>query len=226
MTTTFEIERSYSLADHNNLIVGIDEAGCGPWAGPVVAACVAFHQNQYDMIEQQGILNDSKKLSPIKRQRAYHWIKEHAFYGVGAASVKEIDTLNIAGATMLAMRRAFQKLEKRVLLKFGTSTEPMEHKIIAALVDGIRNPKLSIATQMIVEGDGKSCSIAAASILAKVTRDRLMMLLGKRYPMYGFERNAGYGTKLHQEGLRDHGITFHHRLSYAPIKKLLEQSAA
>jgi ribonuclease HII len=156
----------------------------------------------------QGI-NDSKKLTAAKRDALFDAIMASAQVGVGMASVEEIDELNIIGATKLAMLRAIEALP----------TLPG-----MALVDGNRAPKLPCKVQPVVKGDSKSLSIAAASIIAKVTRDRLMHQLSLEYPGYGWERNAGYGTAQHQSGLAEHGVTIHHRRSFAPIRELLERS--
>ncbi len=183
-------------------VCGVDEAGRGPWAGPVVAGAVVLDRNNYP----QG-LNDSKKLSHKKRTELFAQIVETADYGIGIASVQEIDQLNILQATYLAMRRAVQNLQ----------TVPS-----FALIDGNRiPPDLQCNAQSIVKGDGKSLSIAAASIIAKVTRDRIMFDLSKQFPGYGWESNAGYGVKAHQEGLNRLGVTPHHRVSFKPIHKML-----
>ncbi len=188
-------------------VCGIDEAGRGPWAGPVVAAAVILDCDQPELVA--GI-HDSKKLSAAKRERMFHTITTHAVsYGVGIASVDEIDRMNILRATMLAMQRAFALLE----------SAPER-----ALIDGNRAPTLPCATECVVKGDSRSLSIAAASILAKVTRDRIMRSIAEEHPQYGFEKHAGYGTKQHQEALATYGVTPWHRKSFAPIKLLLEQA--
>jgi ribonuclease HII len=196
----FSIESLYP----NVIVAGVDEAGRGPWAGPVVAAAAIVDPARLP----QGI-NDSKKLTAAKRDALFDAIMASAQVGVGMASVEEIDELNILGATKLAMLRAIEALP----------TLPG-----MALVDGNRAPKLPCKVQTVVKGDSKSLSIAAASIIAKVTRDRLMHQLSLEYPGYGWERNAGYGTAQHQSGLAEHGVTIHHRRSFAPIRELLERS--
>lgn len=206
MSPTFDLERQLN-ADY---IVGIDEAGCGPWAGPVVVSSVLFEKSKWEFIQNKLALNDSKKLTAAKRDKLFDEIKQHAaHYAVAEASVEEIDQLNIVKAVTLATKRCLDQLQC-----------PIE----ALLIDGIRNPKLPYPTHMIVKGDSKSCSIAAASILAKVTRDRIMADLAKKYPQYGFESNAGYGTKKHIEAINLFGITDHHRKSYAPIKRWIQES--
>ena len=187
------------------VVAGVDEAGRGPWAGPVVAGAVILNQKRIP----SGI-NDSKKLSAIKRELLYEEILQSARTGIGISTVEEIDKLNILEATKLAMQRA---------------VEMLGNDIILVLIDGNKAPTLNFPTQTIIGGDTKSLSIAAASIIAKVTRDRIMCELGEANPEYGWERNSGYGTKHHIEALAKYGITGHHRKSYKPIRELLEQNA-
>lgn len=177
-------------------VCGIDEAGCGPLAGPVYAAAVIL--NPHDPIEG---LNDSKKLTEKKREALYPQIKERALaWAIASASEQEIDELNILQARLLAMRRAVEQLSIRP-----------DH----ALVDGNRDPNIpDMPTLLIVGGDGKSASIAAASILAKVERDHAMLELDKQYPQYLFAKHKGYPTKLHVEKLLEHGACPVHRQSF------------
>ncbi|PIR34461.1 MAG: ribonuclease HII [Alphaproteobacteria bacterium CG11_big_fil_rev_8_21_14_0_20_44_7] len=184
----------------NGSVCGIDEAGRGPWAGPVVASAVILGEDI-----PEGI-NDSKKLSEKKREMLYEQILKNCEIGVGIAEVAEIDELNIGKATKLAMRRAFENLPR---------------KPDFALVDGNQLPDLPCKMQYVIKGDSVSLSIAAASIIAKVTRDRMICKLAQEFPHYGWEKNKGYGTKDHQLGLAENGICEHHRKSYAPIKKFL-----
>lgn len=186
---------------HGTHVAGIDEAGRGPWAGPVVAAAVVLPAG----FDAHGI-NDSKKLSARKREALYDHITQNTQWALGIATVDEIDAMNILAATKEAMRRAFSQLT------------PMPD---AALVDGNQPPALPCKTIAVVGGDALSLSIAAASILAKVTRDRMMAALAVEFPGYGWESNAGYGTKSHQDGLAQLGVTPHHRRSFAPIRALL-----
>ncbi len=192
-------------ARYTGIIAGIDEAGRGPWAGPVVAAAVILDRNKIP----DGI-NDSKKLTRSSRVSLYKILMMEAVVGVGVCSVTEIDKHNILGATKLAMRRAYDSLS---------------HKPDLALVDGNQLPELPCKMEAVVGGDALCVSIAAASIIAKVTRDYIMEELAEEFPGYGWERNAGYGTKSHQEGLARFGITPHHRRSFAPIRKLIEELA-
>lgn len=189
------------------VIAGVDEAGRGPWAGPVVAgAAILNHATLPDALVRG--LDDSKKLSAEKREALFEHLKtcDAAICAIGISSVDEIDRLNILQATYLAMSRAVDGLGK---------------KIDTALVDGNRAPPLSCRVQTIIKGDGLSLSIAAASIAAKVTRDRIMMDLAKAHPGYGWETNMGYGTAAHQRALSKLGVTPHHRRSFAPIRALL-----
>lgn len=193
----FSIESLYT-----GLVAGVDEAGRGPLAGPVVASAVIFSVRTLP----QGI-NDSKKLNASQRERLYGEITAIATVGIGIASVEEIDELNILGATMLAMCRAVTALGVLPAI---------------ALVDGNCAPKIPCPVRTVIGGDSKCLSIAAASIIAKVTRDRMMRELAAEHPGYGWERNAGYGTAQHQKALTELGVTVHHRRSFAPIRALLQ----
>ena len=187
-------------------VAGVDEAGRGPWAGPVVAAAVVFGVGSPPP-PLRAMITDSKLLRAERRAALQPAILACADAAVGIASVAEIDSMNILQATLLAMRRA--------VVGLGC---PLE----LALVDGNRAPQLPCAVRTVVGGDRASLSIAAASIVAKVTRDRLMASLAADHPGYGWERNAGYGTAEHQAGLARLGPTAHHRRSFAPIRRLVE----
>lgn len=183
-------------------VCGVDEAGRGPLAGPVCAAAVILPKGK--IIE--GV-NDSKKLSEKKREALFETIKtESVSYGIGWASVEEIEELNILNAAMLAMKRAVKELQ--VAADF-------------AYIDGNKVPELSIPCEAVVKGDANSMSIAAASILAKVSRDRLMIEYSKQYPEYMFEKHKGYGTKVHNEAILKYGPSPIHRMSF--LKKLLSK---
>lgn len=188
------------------VVCGVDEAGRGPWAGPVLAAAVIL-----DPARVPAGIDDSKKLTAAKRAALFEMLTACARIGIGAASVREIDALNILQATLLAMRRAVEALPLRP-----------DH----ALIDGNRAPGLNCPVTTVVQGDGRSLSIAAASIIAKVTRDKLMQRLAARYPAYGWDRNMGYGAPAHQAGLAQAGITPHHRLSFAPVHRVRTQDIA
>ena len=188
--------------DVPGLIAGVDEAGRGPLAGPVVAAAVILD----DLKPIRG-LNDSKKLTARTRERLFDEIHAKALcFCIAQASVEEIDTLNILHATMLAMRRAVEGLRLR------------PHKV---LVDGNRIPTLKMAAEAIVKGDAKVKAISAASILAKVHRDRLCLLLHEQHPQYGFDGHKGYPTPVHLAALRMHGACPEHRRSFAPVRDVL-----
>ncbi len=197
MDYTFE---SAAYARGFTAVCGIDEAGRGPLAGPVYAAAVLLPEGL--MIEG---LNDSKKLSEKKREALFDVICENALaYGIGFADEKEIDEINILQATYLAMRRAY---------------ENMQISCDYVLIDGNRMPPMPVPGETIVKGDAKSPSIAAASILAKVSRDRVMLEYAKQYPEYEFEKHKGYGTKAHTEALHKHGPSPIHRKTF--LKKIL-----
>lgn len=206
---TFDLEKEIYP---NGFVFGIDEAGRGPWCGPVVAATVCWpnHQIPSELAEQ---IDDSKKLSSQKREALFDAIMaSNAYIGIGISSAAEIDEKNILAATFLAMERAVEQAIKN-----------FNQKPDALLIDGNRLPKnLSIPAKAIIKGDHLSLSIASASIIAKVTRDKLMKELSKTYPQYGWEKNSGYGTKEHIEAIEKYGITSIHRRSYAPIKRFLE----
>lgn len=198
-----------ALAAGQEVICGIDEAGRGPWAGPVVAAAVILNRESLPA-DVAAELDDSKKLKAAARERLLRAIEPHAVIGLGQATAGEIDAINILQATFLAMDRAVAALGIPPGL---------------ALVDGNRPPPLPSAgtcsVECLVGGDGRSLSIAAASIAAKVTRDRQMAALAARYPGYGWERNAGYGTTAHKAALERLGVTPEHRKSYKPIRNIL-----
>ncbi len=188
-------------------VCGVDEAGRGPLVGAVVAGAVVLDPN--NPIEG---LKDSKKLTAARREYLYEQIMEKAkAWGVGEASPLEIDQINILQATMLAMRRAIEDLATRL----GAWPDK-------ALIDGNRCPELPIAAEAIVKGDAKEPAISAASIVAKVTRDRQMMSLHERHPEYGFAQHMGYPTEAHFAALKQYGACDQHRRSFSPVRKVLE----
>ena len=188
-------------------VCGVDEAGRGPLVGAVVAGAVVLDPS--NPIEG---LKDSKKLTPAKREFLYEKIIEKAkAWGVGEASPAEIDEINILQATMLAMRRAIEDLTTRL----GAWPDK-------ALIDGNRCPELPIAAEAIVKGDAKEPAISAASIVAKVTRDRQMMALHDLHPEYGFAQHMGYPTEAHFAALKQYGACDQHRRSFSPVRKVLE----
>lgn len=191
-------------------ICGVDEAGRGPLVGSVVAGAVVLNPNH----PIEG-LRDSKKLSPAKREFLFEQIVSNAkAWGIGEASAQEIDQVNILQATMLAMRRAIEDLTTRL----GTWPDK-------ALIDGNRCPELPIPAEAIVRGDSKEPAISAASILAKVTRDRQMMVLHEQYPQYGFAQHMGYPTEFHFAALKQFGACGQHRRSFSPVRNVLEVNA-
>ncbi len=199
----FSFENKYESA----IVCGIDEVGRGPLAGPVVAAAV------YIPLEKRGHpvwseVRDSKQLSPARRDILCAVIENQSVWAIGESSTAEIDDINILNATFLAMRRAIEKL-------------PLDNPVL--LVDANRLPKKNWPWQSetIVKGDTKSVSIAAASILAKVARDRQMEILAHSFPAYGWDGNAGYGTPAHLQALENFGATPHHRASFAPVRDVI-----
>ena len=202
----FSFENKFS-----GVVCGIDEAGRGPWVGNVVAGAVIIKDKNLSP-ELLCNLNDSKKLSKQKREHLYSLLRDaetkgQIKIGIGEATPQEIDEHNILQATFMAMRRAAQNL--------GCSTD-------IALIDGNQTPQnFPCKVTTVVKGDARSYSISAASIVAKVYRDKEMEKLAEKYPFYGFEHNAGYGTKDHIEGIKKHGLIPEHRKSYKPIKEFL-----
>lgn len=187
-----------------NLIAGIDEVGRGPLIGPVVTACVILPKD----FVLEG-LTDSKKLSEKKREEFYDYIMEHAIsVGIGMMDEKVIDEVNIYEATKLAMYQAVEK----------SKVKP-EH----VLIDAMKLDKLEMPSTSIIKGDAKSISIAAASVIAKVTRDRMMIELDKKYPMYGFKSHKGYPTKKHIEAIKEYGLIDGYRKTFKPISEMVKE---
>ena len=197
----FDLEGSF-----DGLVCGLDEVGRGPLAGPVTAACVYIPENAYALPFVSEI-RDSKALSAKVLENLYREITTHFVWAVAEKPPQEIDEMNILQASLAAMADAMQ-----------STGHVFEH----ALVDGNRLPKLPCTASAIVKGDSKSVSIAAASIVAKVSRDRFMRKLHEEYPYYGWNTNVGYPSKAHLVGIDTHGITEHHRKSFAPVKNFLE----
>jgi ribonuclease HII len=203
---SFEYENQYPANQH---VVGIDEVGCGPWAGPLVAIACSFDRINvpYKIL---ALLNDSKKLTKQKRETAFQALMEENnktfFYAIGIVEIDLFNELNLKNALPLIMQKAFNAFPKQA------------HHI---LVDGIRNPNIPLPTTLIKKGDSISYTIAAASIVAKVTRDKIMEELHNIFPQYGWKANAGYGTKTHQDAIKIFGLTPHHRTCFTPIKNFL-----
>ena len=197
----YDLERKIAL-----LTCGVDEVGRGPWAGPVMAAAVILDPDNIP----EG-LNDSKKLSKKKREALYPLIMQSSIVGVGESSVQEIDEINILQASLLAMRRAIENLS---------------HVPEYALIDGNKIPeRLPCPASFLIKGDAKSLSISAASIIAKINRDKFMANLALKYPEYGWESNSGYGVAHHRKALSLVGITPFHRKSFKPIHDLMTQDS-
>lgn len=193
------VERAW-FARGCRLVAGVDEAGRGPWAGPVVAAVVVVGP---DAPPLEGV-DDSKRLTGRRREALAAAIVASYAHALGAASTRDIDRLNIRRATALAMKRALARLRVRADV---------------ILVDGLPVPELDRPHEAMVDGDATSFAIACASILAKTVRDRLMVRLAARHPAYGWETNAGYGTKAHQRAIAVAGLTAHHRRSFTPVSQ-------
>ena len=192
---------------HGGVIAGVDEAGRGPLCGPVVAAAVVFPS--FD-IEIPVVIRDSKQMTARGRATAYDWITQNTTWAVGSCSPAEIDELNILWASMLAMERAVANL--------GLCPE-------YCLIDGNRVPK-NLNGESVVKGDAKSLSIAAASIIAKETRDKIMHDLAKMFPQYEWDKNAGYPTKSHLQAIEKYGINEHYRKSYGPVKERIKNETS
>ena len=206
MSTLAVIREHEVLPMPHGRVAGVDEAGRGPLAGPVVAAAVILDDNN----PVEG-LRDSKRLTAARRDRLFDEIREKALaWSVASASVAEIDTINILQATLVAMQRAVDGLLPKAEFVF---------------IDGNRCPALACPTQAVIKGDDRVAAISAASIIAKVTRDREMQSLDEQYPGYGLAQHKGYPSKAHLAALESLGITDIHRRSYAPVRKMLEKSA-
>ena len=183
------------------IIAGVDEVGRGSLIGPVYAAAVILNKSI-----NKKLLKDSKSLTKSKREILSKYIKKNSIWAIGKASVKEIEKINILHASLLAMKRAVKKLKKKPTL---------------VLIDGNKSPKIkNYKLKSIIKGDQKIPSISAASIIAKVTRDKMITKLGKKFKFYNWDQNYGYGTKQHLKAIKDLGITAHHRKTFSPINKI------
>ena len=198
---------SYECDSGFEIVAGVDEAGRGPLCGPVVAAAVIFPNRD---IEIPVIIRDSKQMTPHARAIAYDWITKNTVWAVGQCSPAEIDELNILWASMLAMTRAVKKLSQAPQF---------------CLIDGNRVPR-DLNGAPVVHGDAKSLSIAAASIIAKETRDKIMHTLAAKYPEYAWDKNAGYPTPAHLQAIEKYGINEHYRKSFGPIKERIKNETA
>ncbi|MBR2707837.1 MAG: ribonuclease HII [Bacilli bacterium] len=192
------------MSQNIKIIAGTDEAGRGPLFGPVVAACVVLPTD----FKLEG-LNDSKKLTEKKRNEFYNYLIENVTYGVGVVNPKEIDKINIYEASRKAMILAIEKVRKQVKVEYVlTDAMPID---------------LDIPVKPIIKGDAKSITIAAASVIAKVTRDKMMYEIDKKYPEYGFKNHKGYPTKKHIEAINKYGLIEGYRKTYGPVKKYIEE---
>tara|TARA_B100001123_G_C15192737_1_gene980091 strand:- start:205 stop:819 length:615 start_codon:yes stop_codon:yes gene_type:complete len=202
----FDIEEKFG-----EIIVGIDEVGRGTLAGPVLAVAVYIKRSLWENFKNKYPeiikIDDSKKISKKIREKIYNILIKISSFGIGAASVKEIEEKNILQASLIAMERAYKSL--KINAEF-------------VLVDGINKPKIQAKIKTIKNGDNKSISIASASIIAKVVRDKLMKKLSHKYPEFLWDKNSGYGTKLHIDKIKSIGITPHHRKSFKPIIKMIK----
>ena len=233
--TTFEIEKEFARQGYD-CIIGTDEVGRGPLAGPVVAAAALFKGIDFNFPEQFrpefALIRDSKKLSEKQREKAFDFIHEWFHIGIGLCDHETIDRINILEASFLAMKKAVQELLRNVSHeRFQASSSDSNKQ--AGQADGMRNtrcmilvdgnktiPNFSFEQRAIIGGDRLVKSIAAASIIAKVTRDRMMDAFAEKYPSYGFEQHSGYGTKTHLDALTLHGPCAIHRKSFGPVKRL------
>ena len=218
---TFEKEKELQRVRYD-IIVGVDEVGRGPLAGPVVAgACVIKDVADFDSVIDEGkwkLIRDSKLLSVNQREEVFEFVREKFFVGVGKCSPKAIDDINILQATFLAMKKAFDAMEKEM----GTSEIYKDAQKMIVMIDGNQLlPNFTREQMTVAKGDQMSKTIAAASIIAKVVRDKMMEEYDKKYPEYGFASHKGYGTKVHMEALQKHGATPIHRKSFKPVKNVL-----
>lgn len=200
----FSIEKNIA----KKIIAGVDEAGRGPLCGPVVAGAVVFKKYDFD---DMPLISDSKQMSEKQRDIAYDWLTNNPYiiWSVAQCSAQEIDKMNILQASLTAMKRAISAL--------GIDIE-------YCLVDGNKMPK-DLVGEAVVKGDAKSLSIASASVIAKVTRDRIMKDLAQKYPQYEWEKNAGYPTQQHLQAIDKYGINEHYRKTYRPVKERIEKNA-
>lgn len=222
--STFILEKDFASQGYTH-IIGTDEVGRGPLCGPVLACAAMFKGPNFeipeDKLKQFDLIRDSKKLSEKQREQIFEFIGEHFYLGIGLCDHETIDRINILEASFLSMKKAIQDLKRQ--FSGGPSSVSDADKYIV-LVDGNKTiPNLTMEQYAVIGGDSISKSISAASIAAKVTRDRLMMEMHEKYPQYGLDKHKGYGTKLHMEALNTYGPSPIHRLSFAPVKKSLKR---
>lgn len=222
-TSTFILEKDFTDRGYTH-VIGTDEVGRGPLCGPVLACAAMFKDKNFEIpteLQQKfELIRDSKKLSEKQREEIFDFIGEHFYIGIGLCDHETIDRINILEASFLSMKKAIQELKRNMKDEVWGDIEP---KYIV-LVDGNKQiPNLSMEQYAVIGGDKLVKSISAASIVAKVTRDRLMKEMAVKYPQYGFEKHMGYGTKVHLEALLKHGPCEIHRKSFAPVKKALKR---
>lgn len=225
-TTTFDKEREIASTE-GVLVAGVDEAGRGPLCGPVVAAAVCYKDATYtippELEKDFALIRDSKKLSEKQRETMFGFIEEHFHVGIGIVHADTIDRINILEATFLAMKSALSQLLKNLPAQHENHGRGSQ---VYVLVDGNQEiPNCSYRQEAVAGGDGTVKSIAAASIIAKVTRDRMMLEYDALYPAYGFAQHKGYGTKAHMDALRKYGPTPIHRMSFKPVLLSIPENA-
>ena len=209
-----------AFLDGASIIIGLDEAGRGPLAGPVVAGAVILEPSPLKRFRIQNYkerIDDSKKLLPRQREKAFMEISTKAVFGIGIKDNKYIDRVNIHMATLAAMKQAVKQLISE-FCRLNNKKEKTIRRDVCVLVDGMFSGFLSYKTIPIIKGDSRSLSIAAASIVAKVTRDGIMRRYDEKYPLYGFSKHKGYGTRFHLEAIKRYGPCSIHRKSFAPLK--------
>lgn len=225
-TSNFILEKDFASQGFD-LIIGTDEVGRGPLCGPVLACAAMFKDPNFEIPEQLqkqfDLIRDSKKLSEKQREQIFDFIHEHFHIGIGLCDHETIDRINILEASFLSMKKAISDLIRNKS-KVKSQKLKVDEKIII-LVDGNKViPNLTMEQYAVIGGDKICKSISAASIVAKVTRDRLMMEMHEKYPQYGFDKHKGYGTKFHMDALFSHGPCPIHRLSFAPVTRLLRNT--
>lgn len=216
MKSLLEFDQQFSVKGYR-YVIGVDEAGRGPLAGPVVAGAVCFKETDFSVK-----IKDSKKMTSRQRDLAFQEIFEKAYVGIGIMNELIIDEHNILQATFLAMEVAVRQLIFR--LKQAGFDDGRDGEKVCLLIDGNRfKSDLNYDVQTVVKGDDRSLSIAAASVIAKVTRDRILQKYHQIFPQYGFDRHKGYPTKAHREALEEHGAAFIHRKTFSPVRKVCEK---
>lgn len=225
-TSNFILEKDFALQGFTH-VIGTDEVGRGPLCGPVLACAAMFKDPNFEIPEkmqkQFDLIRDSKKLSEKQRENMFDFIHEYFHIGIGLCDHETVDRINILEASFLSMKKALQDLKKKIEKENPESYGPNSKTCV--LVDGNKViPNLTMEQYAVIGGDRISKSISAASIVAKVTRDRMMMEMHEKYPQYGLDKHKGYGTKLHMEALKNYGPSPIHRLSFAPVKKSLKRA--